>query len=96
MRVDHPDGLADPAEYFERLAEAGVEHVWAEKILEPGEELRDWPVEGTTGYEFLNDVMALCVNRDAEAALTGALRGVHRRHAPLRGHRRARRSSRSR
>ncbi|MDX6425461.1 MAG: (1-_4)-alpha-D-glucan 1-alpha-D-glucosylmutase, partial [Gaiellaceae bacterium] len=70
VRVDHPDGLADPAEYFERLAEAGVEHVWAEKILEPGEELRDWPVEGTTGYEFLNDVLALCVNRDAEQPLT--------------------------
>jgi (1->4)-alpha-D-glucan 1-alpha-D-glucosylmutase len=70
VRVDHPDGLADPAEYFERLAEAGVEHIWAEKILEPGEELRDWPVEGTTGYEFLNDVLALCVNRDAEQPLT--------------------------
>jgi (1->4)-alpha-D-glucan 1-alpha-D-glucosylmutase len=70
VRVDHPDGLADPAEYFGRLAEAGVEHVWAEKILEPGEELRAWPVEGTTGYEFLNDVMALCVNRDAEGPLT--------------------------
>src|SRR5205823_4134763 len=48
----------------------GVEHVWAEKILEPGEELRAWPVEGTTGYEFLNDVLAVCVNRDAEAELT--------------------------
>jgi (1->4)-alpha-D-glucan 1-alpha-D-glucosylmutase len=70
VRVDHPDGLADPAEYFRRLAEAGVEHVWAEKILEPGEELRDWPVEGTTGYEFLNDAMAVCVNRAAEGALT--------------------------
>jgi (1->4)-alpha-D-glucan 1-alpha-D-glucosylmutase len=70
LRVDHPDGLADPAEYFARLADAGVEHVWAEKILEPGEELRDWPVEGTTGYEFLNDVMALCVNADAEQSFT--------------------------
>jgi (1->4)-alpha-D-glucan 1-alpha-D-glucosylmutase len=72
VRVDHPDGLADPGEYFERLAEAGVQHVWAEKILEPGEELRDWPIEGTTGYEFLNDVLALCVNRDAESELTEA------------------------
>jgi (1->4)-alpha-D-glucan 1-alpha-D-glucosylmutase len=70
VRVDHPDGLADPAEYFERLAEAGVAHVWAEKILEPGEELRDWPIEGTTGYEFLNDVLAVCVNADAERLLT--------------------------
>jgi (1->4)-alpha-D-glucan 1-alpha-D-glucosylmutase len=75
VRVDHPDGLADPAEYFERLAEAGVAHVWAEKILEPGEELRDWPVEGTTGYEFLNDVLALCVNRDAEQELTELYEG---------------------
>jgi (1->4)-alpha-D-glucan 1-alpha-D-glucosylmutase len=70
VRVDHPDGLADPAEYFDRLAEAGVEHVWAEKILEPGEELRDWPIEGTTGYEFLNDVLAVVVNREAEQPLT--------------------------
>jgi (1->4)-alpha-D-glucan 1-alpha-D-glucosylmutase len=70
VRVDHPDGLADPGEYFERLAESGVAHVWAEKIVEPGEELRSWPIEGTTGYEFLNEVMGLCVNRDAEAALT--------------------------
>ncbi|MGZ4291558.1 MAG: alpha-amylase family glycosyl hydrolase, partial [Gaiellaceae bacterium] len=76
VRVDHPDGLADPAEYFERLAEAGVTHIWAEKILEPDEELRDWPVEGTTGYEFLNDVMALCVNESAEAAFTGLYESV--------------------
>jgi (1->4)-alpha-D-glucan 1-alpha-D-glucosylmutase len=70
VRVDHPDGLADPGEYFDRLAGAGVDHVWAEKIVEPGEELRSWPIEGTTGYEFLNEVMGVCVNRDAEAALT--------------------------
>jgi (1->4)-alpha-D-glucan 1-alpha-D-glucosylmutase len=70
VRVDHPDGLANPAEYFERLRDAGVEHVWAEKILEPGEELRDWPIEGTTGYEFLNDVLALCVDPAAEEAFS--------------------------
>ena len=70
VRVDHPDGLANPREYFARLAEAGVAHVWAEKIVEPGEELRDWRIEGTTGYEFLNDVLALCVNRAAEDAFT--------------------------
>jgi len=70
VRVDHPDGLANPREYFERLAGEGVAHVWAEKILEPGEELRDWAVEGTTGYEFLNDVMALFVDRNAEGAFT--------------------------
>ena len=56
LRVDHPDGLADPAGYLRRLREAGAEHVWVEKILDPGEALRDWPVDGTVGYEFLNDV----------------------------------------
>ncbi len=70
VRVDHPDGLANPTEYFQRLRDAGVEHVWAEKIVEPGEELRDWPIEGTTGYEFLNDVQALCVDATAEEPLT--------------------------
>ncbi|HEY7206832.1 MAG TPA: malto-oligosyltrehalose synthase [Gaiellaceae bacterium] len=70
LRVDHPDGLADPAEYLDRLAARGARHVWAEKILEPGERLRDWPVEGTTGYEFANDVTALFVDPEGEGPLT--------------------------
>ncbi len=70
LRVDHPDGLADPVGYLERLREGGAEHVWVEKILDPGEPLRDWPVEGTVGYEFLNDVAALFVDPAGEAALT--------------------------
>jgi (1->4)-alpha-D-glucan 1-alpha-D-glucosylmutase len=70
LRIDHPDGLADPAGYLRRLREEGAEHVWVEKILEVGEELRDWPVEGTVGYEFLNDVAALYVDRAGEAPLT--------------------------
>ena len=71
LRIDHPDGLADPAQYLRRLRERGVEHVWVEKILDPGERLRgDWPVEGTVGYEFANDVTALFVAPDAEDALT--------------------------
>jgi (1->4)-alpha-D-glucan 1-alpha-D-glucosylmutase len=70
LRVDHPDGLADPAGYLERLAAAGAEHVWVEKILHPGETLRDWPVEGTVGYEFLNDVQGLFVDPAGEAPLT--------------------------
>jgi (1->4)-alpha-D-glucan 1-alpha-D-glucosylmutase len=70
LRIDHPDGLADPAGYLQRLREGGVEHVWVEKILDPGEPLRDWPVEGTVGYEFLNDVCALFVDPAGEAPLT--------------------------
>jgi (1->4)-alpha-D-glucan 1-alpha-D-glucosylmutase len=69
VRVDHPDGLADPAGYLQRLRDAGAEHVWVEKILHTGEPLRDWPVEGTVGYEFLNDAAALFVDPAGEAAL---------------------------
>jgi (1->4)-alpha-D-glucan 1-alpha-D-glucosylmutase len=69
LRVDHPDGLADPAGYLARLRDAGAERVWVEKILHTHEALRDWPVEGTVGYEFLNDVAALFVDPAGEAAL---------------------------
>ena len=70
LRIDHPDGLADPRGYLERLRARGVPHVWVEKILEPGEQLRDWPAEGTTGYEFANDVTALFVDPRGEEPLT--------------------------
>jgi (1->4)-alpha-D-glucan 1-alpha-D-glucosylmutase len=74
LRVDHPDGLADPAGYLERLRAGGAEHVWVEKILsasDPPEHLRsDWAVSGTVGYEFLNDVCALFVDPAGEAELT--------------------------
>jgi (1->4)-alpha-D-glucan 1-alpha-D-glucosylmutase len=57
LRVDHIDGLLDPAAYLERLRAALPRDtpIFVEKILSPGEELRSsWPVQGTTGYEFLN------------------------------------------
>jgi (1->4)-alpha-D-glucan 1-alpha-D-glucosylmutase len=70
LRVDHPDGLADPAGYLEQLRAGGADRVWVEKILEPSERLRDWPVSGTVGYEFLNDVCGLFVDPAGEPALT--------------------------
>jgi (1->4)-alpha-D-glucan 1-alpha-D-glucosylmutase len=71
LRIDHPDGLANPREYLQRLRDRGVARIWVEKILEPGEPLRaDWPVEGTTGYEFANDVTALFVDPAGEEPLT--------------------------
>ncbi len=63
LRVDHPDGLRDPLQYFDRLRKAAPE-AWiiGEKILEPGEWLRpNWPIEGTSGYDFLNQVLGLLV-----------------------------------
>ena len=54
VRIDHPDGLRDPQQYCDRLrGRAPDAWIVAEKILEPGEFLRDdWPIEGTTGYDF--------------------------------------------
>jgi (1->4)-alpha-D-glucan 1-alpha-D-glucosylmutase len=56
VRVDHPDGLRDPQQYCERLrTQAPDAWIVGEKILEPGEFLREnWPIEGTSGYNFLN------------------------------------------
>jgi (1->4)-alpha-D-glucan 1-alpha-D-glucosylmutase len=66
VRVDHPDGLRDPKQYFERLRERAPE-AWivGEKILEPGEWMRaEWPIEGTSGYDFLNVAMGVLVHRE--------------------------------
>ncbi|GLS76881.1 malto-oligosyltrehalose synthase [Oharaeibacter diazotrophicus] len=64
LRVDHVDGLADPAAYCERLrARAGPgASLHVEKILGHGEALRPWPVDGTTGYETLNLINAVFVD----------------------------------
>jgi len=72
VRVDHPDGLRDPEQYFERLrASAPDAWILAEKILEPGESLRPtWPIAGTTGYDFLNVCNELLVYGDGLAELT--------------------------
>lgn len=71
IRVDHPDGLRDPAGYLARLR-AAAPAVWlvVEKILEYGEELPDWPVDGSTGYEALAAVSGLFVDPTAEADFT--------------------------
>ena len=70
LRIDHVDGLARPGEYLQRLADRGVQRVWVEKILQPSEELPSWPVEGTSGYEFANEVTALFVDPESEEPLT--------------------------
>jgi (1->4)-alpha-D-glucan 1-alpha-D-glucosylmutase len=72
LRIDHPDGLRDPRSYLERLR-AAAPRTWivAEKILEPGETLApEWPVAGTTGYDFLNLVGGLFVDPRSERLLT--------------------------
>jgi (1->4)-alpha-D-glucan 1-alpha-D-glucosylmutase len=72
LRIDHPDGLADPRAYLDRLAEAsGGCWTVVEKILEPGEDLPEsWKTAGTTGYDALAEVDEVLVDPAGEAALT--------------------------
>jgi (1->4)-alpha-D-glucan 1-alpha-D-glucosylmutase len=72
LRVDHPDGLADPQGYLARLSEA-ARGCWlvVEKILEHGEELpADWSCNGTTGYDALNRLIGVFVDPAGEEPLT--------------------------
>ncbi|HVE97070.1 MAG TPA: malto-oligosyltrehalose synthase [Pseudonocardiaceae bacterium] len=88
LRVDHPDGLTDPADYLHRLREHAPDAwILVEKILEPGEELpSSWPVEGTTGYDALAEVDGVLVDPAGEAAFTALdteLTGVRTEWAQL-------------
>lgn len=73
IRIDHPDGLRDPAGYLAALAAAAPD-AWlvVEKVLERGEELPDWPVAGTTGYDALAEITGLFLSATGEQALAGA------------------------
>ena len=85
LRIDHPDGLYLPNEYFEKLQRRAAEaagsgiylsderaiYLLVEKILSGNEQLRgDWPVHGTTGYDFMNDTIGVLVDSSAERAIT--------------------------
>ncbi len=71
LRIDHPDGLADPGGYLERLAAAtGSVYVLVEKILEHGEQLPAWwETDGTTGYDALAEIDRVLVDPAGEAEL---------------------------
>jgi (1->4)-alpha-D-glucan 1-alpha-D-glucosylmutase len=75
LRIDHIDGLFDPKAYLEALR-AGAKrpfYLVVEKILAPHEALRaDWPVEGTTGYDYTNLALGVLVDPGSEAAFTQA------------------------
>ena len=84
LRIDHVDGLLDPKGYLLRLRENAPTpfYLVVEKILARHEALReDWPVEGTTGYEFANLVLGLLVDPSGEEGFTrayAAFTGEHR------------------
>ena len=66
VRVDHPDGLRDPLQYFQRLRERAPDaYIIGEKILARDEFMREsWPIQGTSGYDFLNMAAGLLVDPD--------------------------------
>lgn len=84
LRIDHVDGLHDPQQYLERLQQAVAAqftdaprqpaapyYIVVEKILAAGETLPgNWPVAGTSGYDFLNALNGTCINRAGQRALT--------------------------
>ncbi|HEY2042063.1 MAG TPA: malto-oligosyltrehalose synthase [Jatrophihabitans sp.] len=73
IRIDHPDGLADPGGYLARLvAVAPDSWITVEKITEPGEDLpASWPVAGMTGYDALAEVNGVLIDPITEASMTG-------------------------
>ena len=92
LRIDHPDGLYNPQQYFERLQcgdgsprgeDCGAQrpYIVAEKILTSEEELpEDWPIDGTTGYNFANLVNGLFVDPASERKMDQVYRlfiGAH-------------------
>ena len=99
LRIDHPDGLYLPDEYFEKLQQRCAKmlqtalprdgraiYVVAEKILTGSETLRtDWRVHGTTGYDFATQVTQLLVDSSAETAITNTFHRFIGRSVPF-GH----------
>ncbi|WP_306120090.1 MULTISPECIES: malto-oligosyltrehalose synthase [unclassified Roseitalea] len=86
LRIDHVDGLADPAGYLARLRQRVRDDVpiWVEKILGADEPMcGHWPVQGTTGYELANAVTGLLTDADGSRRLaTGFDAHAGRSHDP--------------
>lgn len=73
LRIDHIDGLYDPLRYLNKIRERkdGI-YLVVEKILASSEALPEWPVEGTTGYDFMNKVNGIFADSSKEARITRA------------------------
>jgi (1->4)-alpha-D-glucan 1-alpha-D-glucosylmutase len=80
LRIDHIDGLYDPTEYLKRLREkTGDVYITVEKILELEEDLPEgWPVQGTSGYDFLNYVNGIFCRTESEKQFTDIYTKINR------------------
>lgn len=79
LRIDHVDGLYDPKDYLQRLRAAPAPkrgfYLVVEKILAEHEHLpSDWPVDGTTGYEFARTATGLQIDGQGLSLLTRSYR----------------------
>ncbi|MES2268400.1 MAG: malto-oligosyltrehalose synthase [Bacteroidota bacterium] len=85
LRIDHIDGLYDPEQYLQRLRELAGENTYivVEKILEHGEELPAWPIQGTTGYDFLAQVNNLFTDRKSEKPFTRFYKELTEKKRPV-------------
>jgi (1->4)-alpha-D-glucan 1-alpha-D-glucosylmutase len=85
LRIDHVDGLFDPQGYLDRLRAEVTKRrgdgfpIFVEKILSPGERLRSgWPVQGTTGYEVLNDLESVLIDAEGFETIEAGYRKLVR------------------
>jgi (1->4)-alpha-D-glucan 1-alpha-D-glucosylmutase len=85
IRIDHIDGLVDPAGYLDRLrARVGKTPIWVEKILSGPETLPpEWPVEGTTGYVAARSFARLLTDGDGLERIDAAYRAATGRTDPV-------------
>ncbi len=86
LRIDHVDGLYDPQTYLINLRKLCGPDVYlvVEKILEPGETLpKSWPIQGTTGYDFLGLVNQLFINQKAERRFDQFYKKVEEHPSPV-------------
>ncbi len=89
LRIDHIDGLYDPAKYLKDLRKLAGEdrYIVVEKILQPNEGLPgDWPLQGNTGYDFLAIVNNLFTKKDSEKKFTHFYRELTKDHVTLDQH----------
>jgi len=95
FRIDHVDGLFDPGDYLQRMQARAREvrpdlyadrplFLVVEKILGMDEDLPEWPVEGTTGYDFLGMLNGLFIERQNERAIDGIYHQFTRLRVPYR------------
>ncbi|RZL17636.1 MAG: malto-oligosyltrehalose synthase, partial [Pedobacter sp.] len=86
LRIDHVDGLFDPSAYLTQLRSLCGEQTYivVEKILEPSELLpSNWPIQGTTGYDYLGLVNQLFTNEKAEKQFNKFYKGLGRFNSPI-------------